>query len=75
MSDVISSTFMGPVVSNHLVKFGDPRLNLSQEIRPEAVRGGSFDRVLNFDNCQPEVVSDVISDAAVQYIGIDVYKF
>ena len=29
-------------------------------------------RSLNFDNCQPEVVSDVISDVADQNIGVDV---
>ena len=35
-SDVISGRFVGPVVSNNCVKFGDPRLNLSQEIPLEA---------------------------------------
>ena len=27
---------------------------------------------LNFDTCQPEVVNDVISGMAVQYVGMDV---
>ena len=27
---------------------------------------------LNFDNCQPEVASDVTSDMVVRYVGMDV---
>ena len=38
----------------------------------EAVRGGIFDRFLNFNNCQLELVSDVISGPAVQDVGMDV---
>ena len=38
----------------------------------EAVGFGIFARFLNFDNCQPEVVSDVISGTADQDIGMDV---
>ena len=34
-SDVISGTFVGPVVPDNRVKFGDPRLNRSQEIPPD----------------------------------------
>ena len=35
-SDVISDTFVGPVISDNRVKFGDPRINLSREIPPDA---------------------------------------
>ena len=42
--------FMGPIVHDKCIKFGDPCLNRSQEIPPEAV----------FNNCQPEVASGVI---------------
>ena len=38
----------------------------------EAVGGGIFGRYLNFVNCQPDVVSDVISGLAVQLVGMDV---
>ena len=37
----------------------------------EAVRCSIFDRFLNFDNCQPEVVSDVISGMVDQNVGVD----
>ena len=35
--DVISGRFMGPVVPDNRVKFGDPHVNPSREIAPEAV--------------------------------------
>ena len=35
-SDVTSSKFVGPVVPDNHVKFGDPRLILSREIPPKA---------------------------------------
>ena len=38
----------------------------------EAVECGIFDRFLNFDNCQPEVVRDVISGMVDQDLGMDV---
>ena len=38
----------------------------------EAVGCGLFDCFFNFDNCQPEVVSDVISRRADQSVGMDV---
>ena len=39
----------------------------------ESVGCGIFDRfVLNFDNCQPEVVSDVISGMTDQNVSVDV---
>ena len=37
MSDVISGGFVGPVVPDNRVKFGDPGFNRSREIPPEAV--------------------------------------
>ena len=36
-SNAISGKFVGPVVSDNHVKFGDPRSNLSPEISPEVV--------------------------------------
>ena len=38
----------------------------------EAVVYGIFDRSLNFDDCQLEVVSDVISGMVDQGVGLDV---
>ena len=38
----------------------------------EAVGCGIFDRFLNFDSCQPDVVSDVISGMVEQDVGMDV---
>ena len=43
-SDVISSMFLSLTVTNKLVKFRNPRLNRSSEIRAEAVGGSIFDR-------------------------------
>ena len=43
MSDVISGIFVGPLVPDKPVKSGDPRLNRSQEIPPEAAWGIIFD--------------------------------
>ena len=50
-------------------KISSTHLNRSREIPPEAVIFASF---LNFDNCQPEVASDVISGVVVDLTGIDV---
>ena len=38
----------------------------------EAVGFGIFDRFLNFDNCQLEVVSDVISGVVIDPTGVKV---
>ena len=38
--------------------------------RSEVVGCGIFDILLNFDNCQPEVVSDVISVVVVDPTGV-----
>ena len=36
-SDVMSTRFVVPAIADNHLKFGDPRLNVSQEIPPEAV--------------------------------------
>ena len=71
MSDVISGRFVGAVVPDNRVKFGDPRLNSSGEIPPKAVWGGIVD---GFFHCsfRPEGASDVISSATVGQVGVDV---
>ena len=38
----------------------------------EAVGCGIFARYLNFDNCQPDLVSDVISDVVEDQTGVKV---
>ena len=60
------------MVHDKHVKFRYPCLNRSREIPPEAIGGGIFNRFLNFDNCQPEVASDVISNVVVDPLGMDV---
>ena len=42
-TDVISGRFVRLAVHNKYVKFCDPRLNLSPEIQPEAIRRGIYD--------------------------------
>ena len=65
----------GPLVTENRAKFADYSLNPSGEIPPKAA-GGIFDRFLNFDNCQLEVVSDVVSGVVVGPTGIkDLVKF
>ena len=44
-------------------KFRDPRVNRSGEIQLKAVGYGTFGHFSNFDNSQPDVSGDVISDA------------
>ena len=51
------------------VKFGDSSSNGSRD--SEAVGCGIFDRILNYDNCQPEVVSDVISGIVDHDVSTD----
>ena len=40
--------------------------------RSKAVGCGIFDRFFNFNNCQPEVFSDVISGMVDQDVGVNV---
>ena len=44
----------------------------SQEIRPKAVGCGIFGRFSNISKCRPELPGDVISSAALGYVGLDV---
>ena len=64
-SDVILGRFVGLAAPDKFIKFPDPCLNGSPEIRPEAVGGGIFDRFTNFYKCRPEVAGDVISGRAI----------
>ena len=59
------------MVLGNLVKFGDPRLNRSREIPPEAVGGGIFDGFLR-DNFRQEITSDIISGVVVEHVGMHV---
>ena len=75
--DVISSKFVEPVVFDKCVKSHDPSLNhFPSKIPPEAVGGGIFDRFSVFrlfpHNFRHEVDPDVVSDVAVENVGMDV---
>ena len=59
------------LTSDKCVKYCDPRLNCSQEIPPEPIGGSIFDSFFR-DNFRLEVVSDVISYMAIEYISMDV---
>ena len=65
---VMSDEFVGPIVSDKCVKFCDPRLNRSGEIKPKADGCDIFGRFSNFDYCRSEVASDVISSMFVRPI-------
>ena len=54
------------------VKFCDSISNGSRDNSSEAVGCGIFDRFLNFDNCQPQVVSSVISGVVVDLTDLKV---
>ena len=54
------------------VKFGDSISTGSRDIEQRSSVCGIFDRFLNFDNCQPEAASYVISGMAVEDVGMDV---
>ena len=71
-SDVISGKFVRPIVRHKHTQFCDSRLNRSREIPPEVVECGIFVRFSNVDHFQPEVVSDVMSDAVVDPVGMKV---
>ena len=58
-SDVISDRFVRMYVPNKCVKFRDPRLKRSPEIRSDAARGDSFS---NIHKCQQSIVSGVVVD-------------
>ena len=65
----MSDRYVRLTVQEKCVKFCDPRLNRSGEIRPEAVGCGIFCRSQNFKDCQPEVTGDPISDFALDQVG------
>ena len=54
------------------VKFGDSISNGSRDIKQQNRRVRHFRPFLNFDYCQPEVVSDVICGMADQDVSTDV---
>ena len=54
------------------VKFGDSSSNGSRDIQQRNRRIWHFRPFLNFNNSQPEVVSDVISSRIDQDLGMDV---
>ena len=61
VSDIIFGRFVRPAIPDMSVKFRDPRLNRSPEIRPEAIGGGIFDRFSTLRKCRPEAAGDVMS--------------
>ena len=51
--------------------FGDSDETELENVRLKAIGGGIFDRFFsNFDNCQPEIASDVVSCVIVEPTGI-----
>ena len=42
------------------------------KIRPKAVGGGIFGRFSNFEKCRSEAADDIMSNVAVDYVGVDV---
>ena len=70
VSDVMSGANVGHVGLDGPVKFGDLTQAVQEIYSSEAVVFGNFARFLDFDNCQPEGVSDVISGGADQDVGV-----
>ena len=62
---------VGKVGMDMSVKFGDYNSNCSREIKQRSRRVRHFRPFLKCDNCQPEVVIDVISGMADQDAGMD----
>ena len=69
-SDVISGENVGQVGLDVPVKFDDYNSNGSRDIHQRIRRMGHFRPFFNFDNCQPEVVTDVISGVVVGPMGV-----
>ena len=69
-SDAISGSSMSPYISVpvKLVKFRDPRLDRSRDIRPKAVGDSILAVYSNTDKCLPGAADDVISGVAVANI-------
>ena len=64
---------MGPTVPDKRVKFRDPKLNRSGEIRPKAVGCSILGIFSNFDKCRLEAAGDVISGVALDKAGVNVH--
>ena len=63
---------MGLTLPDKFVKFRDPSLNHSGEIRPKAVSYSIFGRFLNFNKCRPGVPGNVKSGVSVEKVGMNV---
>ena len=61
VSDIISGAYVGQVGMDVPIKFGDFSFMVHEIYSSKDIRCDIFDRFLNCDNCQPEVVNDVIS--------------
>ena len=64
--------FCGVNCPDKRVKFRDPSLNRSGEIRPKVEACGIFGRFSNFDKCRPAAADEVISGVALDYVGVGV---
>ena len=62
--DVISCAFVGPIARDKHVKFRDPHLTVLEKFHLRPSR--QHFQLLFRDNFRTEVVSDVISDKAVE---------
>ena len=60
----------GQVGLDVALKFGDSGSNSSRDIQHRSRRMRHFRPFLNFDNCQPEAVSDVISGVVDQDVSV-----
>ena len=69
-SDVISDSFVGPVVLDQYVKFRGPSLERSREMPHEAVGSGIFDNFFRY-NFPPEEDNEVIASVAVDNVGVN----
>ena len=66
VNDVISGANVGQIGLDVPVKLGDFIKTVHDIYSSEAVGCSIFACYFNFDNCQPEVVSDVISGMVVE---------
>ena len=72
-NDVISSMFVGLIVCDKRVDFCNPRLNLSRENSTQSSHMRHFRPFFNYDNCQLEVASDIVSGLFVGPTGVEVH--
>ena len=71
--DGISGSFVRQVVFKKGANYGHPRLNRILEISPEAVGTDIFDSSGFRYNLRPEGDSDVLSDVAIDNVGMDAH--